>query len=196
MTKYPRVYRIIGYLLLFVAIYLRRKPSLITPTIWLEPNPLPKFEGPSAVNEKLLSAKLVTGNFRGAESFAVDDETGDVYASFNDGTIGRFTQNGDYQERVLFIGGFLKHKESNGISYETKDIFRWCNKESLSHELAWNVTGENLCGRPLGLRIHKVTNPLIIQNNCSRFIRFCYNRTLKESICISWTRIMDFLLTI
>jgi hypothetical protein len=47
----------------------------------------------------------------------------------------------------------LGYLQSQKIVDNTSALYHWCRSEALSGELAWNCTGEQLCGRPLGLRL-------------------------------------------
>lgn len=125
-------------------------PSVLDPVIWKNPSPLTSFEGATATNTILQNAIRVQGDFAGPESFAVNEETGVVYASFSDGSVGAFNADGTFIGRVLFIGSLVDPHSSEGL-------LEWCKQEALSKRLPWNQDGERKCGRPLGLRIHKVS---------------------------------------
>lgn len=126
-------------------------PSVLNPVLWKTPNVLPTLEGPSASNNLLQKVSKIEGNFAGPESLAIDPDSGLVYASFNDGTVGSFSPTGEYLERVAFIGKEVANLDPSAAA----GLFEWCNTEALSKRLAWNVEGERKCGRPLGLRIRK-----------------------------------------
>lgn len=148
-----------GYFFVIIAICIalyQIKESPLDPVIWSEPNELPSFQGSTKVNNILDHAYKISKDFGGPESTAIDSDTGIVYASFNDGTIGSFNSKGEFLERIFFSGGFQLKQEGNGINQESEELMNWCHIEGLSKRLAWNVTGENLCGRPLGIRIYKV----------------------------------------
>jgi hypothetical protein len=147
-----------------------RIESVLSPVNWKYPNALPSFEGPTTVNSLLKNAiKITSGNFSGPESLAFDDDSGIVYASFNDGSVGSFSETGDYLSRVFFVGGFLNQLDSptNGLVSQTSLLFNWCHDEAGSGRLAWNKDGEFRCGRPLGLRFRKVTSTSHLILSCN-----------------------------
>eukprot|EP01031_Cornospumella_fuschlensis_P031207 gene31207-37715_t len=121
-------------------------PSVLDPVIWKNPTPLTGLDGAAAPNTILQHAFKVQGDFSGPESFAVDENTGVVYAGFSDGSIGSFRADGGLIGRVLFIGRLVNPTASEGL-------LDWCKNEALSKRLPWNQDGERRCGRPLGLRI-------------------------------------------
>ncbi|RYH13060.1 hypothetical protein EON65_36585 [archaeon] len=125
-------------------------PSVLDPVIWSNPSPLTSFEGAATPNSLLQHVMKVEGDFTGPESFAVDEETGVVYASFSDGSIGAFNADGSFIDRVLFIGSLVNPRAP-------LRLLDWCKQEALSKRLPWNQDGERKCGRPLGLRIYKVS---------------------------------------
>ena len=78
-----------------------------------------------------------------------------------DGRVAQFLQNGSYVNVVLFTGGYVRYSSNhendvessyNGIS-GNEDLMNYCQKEAKAKRLAWNVTAERLCGRPLGTRM-------------------------------------------
>ena len=147
-------------------------PSPLEPVLWTDPSPLLVFENKTNVNNVLSFARQIKGNFTGPESIAFSSN-GLAYISFSDGTIGSFTADGSFIEVVFFVGGYILSSSnsgdgkynSNGISSTTIPLYEWCKKEAATKKLAWNVSGETLCGRPLGLRYKEevITIFLVLQ---------------------------------
>lgn len=134
-------------------------PTVLDPVLWTNPNPLPRLLGKLSPNSLLQNPLKIVANFAGAEAFAVDSSTGNVYAGMNDGTIAVFSQDHKYIQRVFFTGGFVSQSSAtrkNGIDPATDILRRFCNTEALAHRLAWNKDQERTCGRPLGIRFVKV----------------------------------------
>ncbi len=151
-------------LIAVVSVFYLQTESVLSPVSWKHPNSLPSFEGPTAVNSLLKNAiKIASGNFSGPESLAFDPESGTVYASFNDGSVGSFSEKGKYLSRVFFVGHFQDHNPHfNAIESTQPSLFNLCHEEAESGRLAWDKEGEYKCGRPLGLRFRKVNS---VQSN-------------------------------
>jgi len=134
-------------------------PTILHPVLWTNPNPLPQLVGKLSPNSLLQNPVKVVADFAGAEAFAVDTVTGNVYAGMNDGTVAMFSKDYRYLQRIFFTGGFISQSlssQKNGID-STTDILRGlCNTEALAHRLAWNKEQERTCGRPLGIRFVKI----------------------------------------
>lgn len=144
-----------------LAVAFLQTPSVLEPVLWETPNKLGSFDGPTAVNDVLKHGVKITGNFSGPESIAFDPATGIAYASFNDGTVGSFSESGKFLGRVFFVGGFLATPETtrtNGLTKDTETLLHWCMEEALSGRLAWNEENEYKCGRPLGIRFRVVSS--------------------------------------
>lgn len=128
----------------FVSLICRLFPSVLDPVVWRSPNPLPVLE---ESNDLLASSLRIHGDFAGPESLAVDPRTGIVYTGFNDGSVGSFSSDGKFLERVLFLANHTSTAE------DASGLLQWCKEEALAKRLAWDVEGERKCGRPLGLRV-------------------------------------------
>jgi hypothetical protein len=57
------------------------------------------------------------------------------------------------------LEGYLQTKQAVD---RTSGLYHWCRTEALSGELPWNCTGEQLCGRPLGLRLHEAKGHFLL----------------------------------
>jgi hypothetical protein len=145
-----RAYDVV-FLIAALAVIYKLKPSVLQPVLWKTPNPLPTLTGALAPNSVLLHARFLPGDFSGPESLAFDLENGDVFAGVSDGSVLRFSATGEEQERIFFVGGHLA-KDSKSAA----QLFDHCHTEAVAHRLAWNSTGEQQCGRPLGLRWRQV----------------------------------------
>lgn len=137
-------------------IYYQITPSILEPTLWNDPLPLLKFEGPTAVNTILSNAKKIGEGLHGPESMDFDFEDGTAYVSFGDGCVRSFTKDGELVEVVFFSGGYMSGYFPNGVGIDSEKLQSWCSMESSTGKLAWNTEGERLCGRPLGLRFRQV----------------------------------------
>jgi hypothetical protein len=159
---------ILGPILVALTSYLLFTQPL-HPQLWHHPSPLPRLEGPLAVNDILTHATHFTEDYYGAESFAFDPATGHVYSSFSDGTVGEFDKSGKLLARVFFSGGFFATLTppspgewmGNGISAETEELYDFCRREAAADRLPWNATAEEMCGRPLGLRFREASETYI-----------------------------------
>jgi hypothetical protein len=145
---------------MLVALY-KLKNSVLQPTLWAEPTPVPSAEGPLLPNSMLSLDNVlhITGNFAGPESVAFDPDNNEAYASFNDGTVGKFSGDGKIQERIFF---FTAEFVKNLTQHESKELFEWCQKEAYENRISWKAGSEEKCGRPLGLRFRKVFNCLTL----------------------------------
>lgn len=151
------IYNLVS-LIAVLAVLFQLKPSVLNPVLWTEPNPLPTLTGPLTPNTLLTHVRKVGHDFSGPESIVFDPVTGHGYASVSDGSVIRLSQDGVFEERVFFTGGYLASgKQGNGVSDATLAFFKHCNTEALTHRLAWNTTAERQCGRPLGMRIYVVS---------------------------------------
>ena len=135
-----------------------KTPSALEPTLWKNPFPLPKLTGPLTPNTYLQHVEKATcskeGNCISPESLAIDQSTGDMYASLADGRIVKLDKTGSFLANVFFSGGYVAdHTTNNGLSTGTAKLMTWCKNEALAHRLAWNTKGEKTCGRPLGIRL-------------------------------------------
>lgn len=151
----------ISILFVVLSYFYFKIPSQLEPVLWTNPSPLLSFNETTRENNILSYAYKITGDFTGPESIAFHSN-GLAYVSLSDGTIGLFSSNGSFIERFFFVGGFIQQSasssdyNSNGISPITINLQEWCKEEALAKRLAWNVSGEALCGRPLGLRFREV----------------------------------------
>jgi hypothetical protein len=78
-----------------------------------------------------------------------------LFPSLNDGTVVSISADGVLLSTVFFTGGYMSSdatSRTNGISGSESKIM-WCKEESRIKRLMWDVEGETLCGRPLGLRL-------------------------------------------
>jgi hypothetical protein len=154
---------ILGPVLVALSAYLLIRQPLL-PQVWHHPSPLPRLEGPLAVNDILTHATHFTDDYIGAESFAFDRATGHVYSGFSDGTVGEFDRTGKLISRVFFSGGFVASLATqapgewvgNGLNPDTDALYAFCRQEAAADRLPWNATAEKMCGRPLGLRFREV----------------------------------------
>ena len=116
----------------------------LEPTLW---QPQDVFPLPSIVPNTHLSHAMVVHEGENPqvlapESFAIDPDSGRVYAGLSYGVVVELDQNGNYLHDVIFIGGNL---------YNTSR--EWCRSEALANRLPYSVINERQCGRPLGLRL-------------------------------------------
>lgn len=139
-------------------------PSPLSPTVWLEPNALPRLEGALAVNNRLTNADIVDPDlFHGPECIEFDDKGQFAYVSIGDGTVAKFNSStGAIIGSIFFTGGYLlspKKQRTNGLKIKSavvSELFDMCNEQSMSKELQWNTDMERACGRPLGLRYLRI----------------------------------------
>jgi hypothetical protein len=136
-------------------------PSILEPTLWKNPPPLLKFEGPTAPNQLLQHAAKSAAHLHGPESTAFDPVDGTAYVSFGDGTVRSFTKEGVLLDTVFFTGGVGNLGGPNGVNERSAELRQWCATESNEGRLAWSYEGEWKCGRPLGLRFR-----LVSQSRC------------------------------
>lgn len=156
-------------------------PDGLEPNLWKEPCKLNKLEKNTILKNTITFYENSADVFIPApESFAFDENTGsftfsyhikniqimpniilgNAFATLADGRVAQFLQNGSYVGIVLFTGGYVLYSNSNKIidsSYNgisgNEDLMKYCQVEAKAKRLAWNVTAEKLCGRPLGSRI-------------------------------------------
>ena len=133
--------------------------NVLEPVLWKHPNCLPPLIGRLAPNTVLQNIRKIRHDFKGPESLVIDvqSEEGYVYASFADGSIGKFDQHGKFDTRILHVGSFLRDYNTS----MTEKFQEECKQASWKGKLAWNTTAEKSCGRPLGLRIRYNVSSLL-----------------------------------
>lgn len=123
-------------------------PSVLSPCLWENPNPLRSLDGVLKPNTILQSTtELHSGIYRAAESIAFNKK-GEVFGGLADGRVVTFGPGGEFLREVLFVGAFI----NTSVPAETLRTF--CKTELEAKRLYWNPGNERLCGRPLGLRVH------------------------------------------
>jgi len=144
-----------GSLMGMLILFLLNNP--LEPTLWETPFVLPKLEGVLAVNTDLQNAVRLGENIVLApESFAMDSVSGTVFTSLATGSVVALNSKGEFLHEVFHIGSWLNNNNNNNNG-STTDLSVWCAKEAMAKRLAWNVEGEKMCGRPLGMRIVQQT---------------------------------------
>jgi hypothetical protein len=149
-------------LVALLAVFYKTKRSVLEPTLWTDPNPLPSFDGPLTANDLLSDVNTIDikGDFAGPESIAFHTNDGIAYASFNDGTVGSFSSGRlpfPVKDRVLFFSGAFVAGINDSSSKEHQELVQWCQNEVKEERIPWVVTSEKKCGRPLGLRVRDVS---------------------------------------
>jgi hypothetical protein len=128
------------------------KPSSLETFVWSDPFPLPELSGPTTPNTRLASTQKVgLGQLAGAESMAIDEDDGTLYASLQDGRVVHLSEKGDFLSTLFFAGGYMASdptSRTNGVDASTAKKMAWCTSQALAN----HGTGERSCGRPLGIR--------------------------------------------
>lgn len=140
-------------------------PTVLNPVLWTDPFDLPDISKFSmndnylydTYNTKSSSTALryLEGVALSPESTAVDESTGLIYASLGDGTVIALNENGEYHSRIFFTPEALGYKNS-------EELYGWCHDEAKSKRLSYKPLVEYKCGRPLGLRLKKIKQKLLL----------------------------------
>jgi hypothetical protein len=131
-------------------------PSVLRPTVWMDPPPARSMDGvltPNSVLERAVAYH--EGNVLAPESMAFHPVTGDVYATLGDGRIVVMSETGEFLRNLLFVGGIMAAERAvagqastlsthNGLDHVTEINF--CTSEYVANRLPWNTPNEENCG--------------------------------------------------
>jgi hypothetical protein len=143
--------------------------ALDEPTLWKNIPPLQTLDGLLSPNTILQNIQRLNENeVTAPESMAIDEKTGNVFTGLNDGRVVMLNQNGKFLKNIFFVGGYITAASKseqispnfNGIA-NMEEKLSYCMTEARAKRLHHNVEEEKSCGRPLGMRIFKVTTSIV-----------------------------------